>query len=140
MKFIMHELRAYEISQSVVPSKNCLVYAIRPHLYVKGTPAGSLKLQLLDSNGELIKESESVSISSINSASYFHGYVRFYIDFYMKRDVSYIVKLSSTGYTYSDNAYAGWISDENLVKYELNYTPTKSIYNALDLEIWTKSV
>lgn len=139
MKLIVNELKSGLLYQELTPTKNTIVSAIRPHLYIQNIPTGSLKIQILDQNNELIAESETIAISSITSSSYYHGYVRFYIDFYMQANVTYRIRLVGSSYSFSESAYVGWCNSFDLAKYPLNYTPSNSTNYPLDLEIWSKN-
>jgi len=139
VKLVVHELYSGIISQEVTTTRNTLVEAIRPHLYVHGVVAGSLILKITDANGELIATSTSVTISSISASNYFHGYVRFYINAYLRKDVNYIISLYSSGYTFSESGYVGWCNGYDLAKYSSDFTPSNSNFAALDYEIWARN-
>jgi hypothetical protein len=118
-------------------TENAHIYAIRPHIYKHGSPAGSLVLDVLDANGKLIKSSSAVTISSISTANYFHGYVKFDISLPVTSGKTYQIKLRGTGYTFSASAYIGWCNDFDLRKYTADYSPNTGIDAALDMEIWS---
>lgn len=138
MVLIVNELTSASLYQEITPTKNTLLVAIRPHLYVHNLPAGSLKLQLLDANEEVITESETILISTITAATYYHGYVRFYIDYYLQKDVTYKVKLVGSSYTFAETGYVGWCNGYDLGKYSNDFVVTNNTYAALDYEIWSK--
>lgn len=138
MKLIVNELKTALMYQEISPSKNTIIAAIRPHLYIHNNPAGSLKLQILDQNNELIVESETLAISTMTSALYYHGYIRFYINFYAQKDQIYRIKLTSSGYTYSSTSYVAWCNDWDLSKYQSDYTLTVDNKTPLDMEIWSR--
>lgn len=132
-----------ELAQPItVGSEDLLVYAIRPHLYKHLAPAGSLYIQVQDSNGKKIKDSETVAISAITAVSgnYFHGVVKFEIDVALKKETQYRIALKSTGYTYNVNAFIGWCNDYDLRRVETNFTTPSTVgVNApLGMEIWTR--
>lgn len=139
MELVVAELKTESLYQEITPSKNTILRAIRPHLYIHNNPSGSLKLQILDQNNELIAESETLAISDITSALYFHGYVRFYVNLYMQKDISYRIKLVGSGYSFSENAYVGWCNGFDLNKFSLNYTPINSFEYPLDFETWIRN-
>lgn len=137
MKLVVHELQATELSQSYTPERNVIVHAIRPHLYKHNAPAGTLKLQIY--NGvTLVGESDPVTIASISTANYFHGYVRFDLSCGLKRDTAYTFKLVGSGYTFSESAYVGWCGGFDLGKYPATYTPESLLKYPLDLEVWER--
>lgn len=138
MKLIVGEL-INSVQQEIEVTENLNVVAIRPHLYRHGNPAGSLKLQILDSNEKLITESETVDISDIGTLTYFHGYVRFNVNVALKSGSLYWVRLVGNGYTFNESAYVGWCNDYDLQKVDRTYTPNGDWQAALDLEIWTRT-
>ena len=112
------------------------LYALRPHLYKHLAPAGSLFMRIEDTNQKKIKQSETIAISTISSANYFHGYVRFLIGCTLKKNTQYYVSLHSTGYTYSGSAFIGWCNDFDLRKVTADYSPNNGVNGAMDFEIW----
>lgn len=139
MKLIVSELETGNLYQNMSPTSNQNIEAIRPHLYIQGNPAGSLKIQIQDNNGELIAESDYITIASITSAANFHGYVRFYINASLISGTTYRIKLASTGYTNVPGTFVGWCNDYDLKKYEYAYSPNTEVSKPLDMEIWTRS-
>lgn len=140
MTLIIHELKAAGLTQTVTPERNTIVTAIRPHIYRHLAPTGSLKLELYDDSDVLVAESENVEIPDIGTMDYFHGYVRFYINAYLKKDVEYTIKLvGEDGYTFNESAFCGWANGFDLAKYPITTTPTNSMQYPLDLEIWERT-
>lgn len=139
MKLIVHELKTSLYQQIKVKEDNLLLYAIRPHLYKHGNPAGTLKIQLQDSNSKVIANSETLNISAISAATYFHGYVRFLISSPLTNLVSYrAVLIPGGGYSFSESAYIGWCKDFDLRKVNALYSPNSGLNAALDLELWIR--
>lgn len=102
-----------------VGDRNLEIYAIRPHLYKHLAPAGSLYLQLQDENGGKIKDSETIAISAISSASYFHGMVRFLVVASLRKETTYFLELKGSGYTYGAGAHVAWVMFQNKFEFEL---------------------
>lgn len=139
MKLVVHELMADGLSQVIRRDKNTIVEAIRPHLYRHNFASGSLKLQILD-GPTLVAESAVVPISSITTAAFFHGLVRFDIDAYLAKDTDYTVKLvGADGYTFDESAYVGWCVGFDLGHYAPTYEAASLLDYPLDLEIWSRS-
>ncbi len=140
MKLIIQELDSDGLEQVMIPSKNTIVSAIRPHIYRHNFATGSLKVQIYNESDTLLAESSSVNISDIAALNYFHGYVRFNIDLYMQANVSYRVKLvGGDGYTFNESAYIGWANGYDLAKYPLTDEPLSDFNFPLDLEIWERT-
>ncbi len=137
MKLIVHELEAAGISQEVTATANVIVRAIRPHIYRHNMPAGKLKIEIYDSGNTLISTSESLDISNIGSADFFHGYVRFYVDAYLSKDQTYTFELvGHDGYSFSESSYIGWCNGFDLAKYPASTTPANKFSYPLDFEVW----
>jgi len=118
--------------------RHTVVAAVRPHLVIIGTPAGSLKVDIQNSSGTVLYSSETIAISTITTANAFHGYVRFYLNAVLAASTNHYISLqSSGGYVYSDTSYVGWANDFDLRKYEASYSPSTGLDAALDTEIWS---
>jgi hypothetical protein len=122
--------------------KDLDLYAIRPHLYKHLAPAGSVYMQVQDSNGRKIKNSETIALSTIasgtGSESYFHGYIRFLIDLRLRRNTQYYLALVSTGYSYSGSAFVGWCNDFDLRKVDPDFSNNAGFNAPLDFELWAR--
>jgi hypothetical protein len=138
MKLLVHELKT-TLKQQFQPTENLDVLYVRPHLYKHNSPSGSLKIQILGESEELIKESSLITISSISSANYFHGYIRFEITVPLRSSNTYYMALASSGYSFAEGAYIGWCNDYDLRKVSATYTPSVGYSAALDFELWTKN-
>lgn len=140
MKLIIEELKAVPILQKVTPSKNTIIEAIRPHIYRHNFASGSMKLQILDSISTVIAESEKININAIGTMAFYHGYVRFYIDAYLKQYEHYTIQLlGDDGYTFDESAYCGWANGFDLEKYPMSPAPAGDVYYPFDLEIWERT-
>lgn len=135
MTLVVNELIT-PISQELVPTRAVNVYALRPHLYKHGSPAGSLTMTICDQSDNVLATSETIDIADLDAATYFHGYIRFLISCNLLEGVYYKFKLNSTGYSFSESAYVGWCSDYDLSKYGVSYTPASSLTCPMDIEVW----
>lgn len=139
MKLVVHELEADGVEQKMTATKNVILEAIRPHLYRHNFPVGSLKMQILTLDDDLVAESETIDIADIGSMAFFHGYVRFFISAYLGEGVTYKFKLvGGDGYSFDESSYCGWCNSFDLEKYPKAYTPVNSLYYPLDLELWER--
>ncbi len=128
------------VFQAVKPNSNKRLAAIRPHLYVRNIPAGTIKVQVCTEDGTLIVESSAVNFSTITSSNEYHGYVTFYVSAYLKKDVTYkIYVVCGGGYTFSESAYCGVCNDYDLRKYPVESEIVHPMLAPLDFEFWTYS-
>lgn len=126
------------VSQSVVPSKNDNVQAIRVGLYKHNNPAGSFKLEIQNAEGKLIASSNNLSAADISSSNFYHGLIKFEINVHLKKNQEYKIVLTSTGYSFSESAYIGWCNTFDLSSYSPSYEVINNIYSPLRLEFWSK--
>jgi len=138
MQLVVHELDT-ALRQPVTPTKVTRVAAIRPHLYVHGSPAGSLTLNVLNASGDLVASSQPVLISNIPSTGYYHGYIAFDISCHMQANTEYNIELTGSGYSYADGAFVGWCNTFDFDGYPEGYTPTGDLTLPLDLQIWERT-
>jgi hypothetical protein len=140
MTLIVHELGldTTPTYQELKPTKNTIVKAIRPHILKYGNPSGSLQVRIADTTGATIATSESVSIDDISDATYFHGFIKFEVDAYLREDTTYRIYIEGiSGYSFSESAYCGVCKEFENKKYQANY-PNNDFNSALDIEIWEK--
>jgi hypothetical protein len=129
-----------EVSQIFIPTSKVHVSYLRPHLYIKNLPAGSLKVQICTEDGTLISQSDPIEISSITDATYFHGYVRFQISAFLQVNSRYLFKVVGvSGYSFSESAFCGVVRDYDLQRYPRSEEITHPVYAALDFEAWSIS-
>lgn len=148
MKLVMKELGLGPVTEQEItsPDSHSMLSAVRPHLYRHNFPLGSLKIALLDSNKVFLQHSNSVNIADIDiddgplGRAFFHGYVRFDIDYPLVANTNYWLRLDSTGYSFSESAYIGWVKDDpDHRKYDALYSPNLGMNAPLDVEIWARS-
>jgi hypothetical protein len=139
VKLCVHELTGSGLTQELIADRNVNVVAIRPHIYKHNAPAGTLKVKILDASDVEIAESDAVTITNISGQPFYHGYVRFYINAYLKRDETYKIKLvGEGGYSFNESAYVGWCNDYDSAKYDTDYVVAHAVVRPLDLEIWER--
>lgn len=132
--------------QKITATENVIVSAIRPHIYIEDTPPGSLRVDIYNAaNDTLLKSSEEITIASIKSQAgitetYFHGYIRFNIDWGMSEGTEYTIRLEGvSGYTFAASDFIGWCKDFDLRKYTASYQSNNGYSSAFDLEVWKQS-
>ena len=125
--------------QEITPTNNTFVEAIRLNLYKHNAPAGTVAVQVQDTNGKVIATSNSVTITDISVVAFFHGLVRFDVSASLKASVTYRMAVSTSGYTFADASYLGWVKDSHGRRiYDLGYSAGGSFDSALHLEIWER--
>lgn len=140
MKLIIHELTDTGLEQVIVPEKNTIVEAIRPHIYRHNFADGNLKLIIQNADAELVAESDPVNIADIGSMNYFHGHVRFDIDAYLEGGEEYtVILVGENGYDFNESAYVGWVNGHDLATYPINGTPNSHYNYPLDLQVWERT-
>lgn len=108
-----------ELYQEITSTKNQFIDAFHLHLIKYNQPSGSLLVDIRDSNDKIIATSSAVSNADIhsnadagNGQDYYHGLVRFLIDFNMRKGTTYRLVLKSTGgYSFSSSVFIGWCKD-----------------------------
>lgn len=141
MQLLVEELgQSYSaIKQKITVGANPIyVYAVTPHIFKWLNPAGSLYVRLEDSSQTTITTSSAVTIQSITDATgnYFHGRVRFYLNAILAANTSYYISLISSGYTFSEAAWVGFVNDYDLQIVDRNYTPLSSIECPFLIGLW----
>lgn len=140
MKLVVHEITT-SVSQNLTPEKNTLVGAVRPHIYVHNKPVGTLKVQICESDGTVLAESATVDIQDITTLAYFHGYVKFAVSAFLRKDVAYQFNIvAGGGYSFSESGYVGVCGDFDLRKYDPSIAVIHPLVSPLDLEIWSQSL
>lgn len=138
MKLLVREL-INELAQPITATENADIVAVRPHLFIVNNPAGNLKVQLQDSGGFVIDESNTVDISTISSAVAFHGGYKFDLVSPVLKDESYrLALIPGGGYTFSHTSYVGWVNDYDLRRYSATYSPSSGDKAPLNYEFWKK--
>jgi hypothetical protein len=138
---LLDELRTTPLRQKLNCTETVIVTAIRPHLYVHGSPAGTLRMDIYNAaDSTLLASSNSLTITSLKTLAYAHKYYRFDVSWGLVENTIYTIRLVGTGYTFSESAYVGWIKDNgdgDFRKYEATYAGFTEGYNsAFDMEVW----
>ncbi len=136
MKLFVEEVRTSLYQTITVGSKPLQLAAIRPHLMRWLAPAGSLTVQIWDGNRNLVETSPSMTIASLGSGNYWHGYQRFYMNSFLRAGTVYRIAVVASGYTFSESAYFGWVNAYDLRKAPSTFTPNAGANAEFDLELW----
>lgn len=127
------------VAQEYTATENQSLSYLVPHIMVRGTPGGSVYLQLQDSDGNKIADTESVSIATIADGNeVFHGKYRFSITANVRKNVTYRVEmLTSGGYTYGVSDFVGWCNAwERRNVFDSAYSPNWGVQSPLILDFW----
>lgn len=139
MKIQVEELRG-ELSHHANAWRRICVAAIRPYIYKHLSPSGTFTFSIYQ-GGEKLGEQSLTSLdiennSEATSINYFHGPFRILFDspiIINKGDFE--IRLTSSGYTFSDASYLGWIREHDRIVND--FIPTDSTYhNPLAVELW----
>jgi hypothetical protein len=135
VNLIIHELITSLSQEYTTKHEVCNLLYVRPHLYRKGAPAGSVALQIQDQTGEVVAVSNTRVIADIGAGTYWHGVARFEITASLAPLTTYRFALVPTGYVHSPSAYLAWCNGFALGRYD---TELEGFDAPLDLENWTR--
>lgn len=127
------------VYQQITADENMFVVAIRPHLYIHGSPSGTVKVQVQDENGYVITESSAQTITDLKTATYAHKYIEFELNTnFVEGSVYRLAVVCEGGYSFSESAYVGVCLDWDNPKINASYNPNVGASAALDFEIWVR--
>ena len=134
----VEELKTTLNQEILVGDNNLNVEAVRPRIYKHNAPAGSLQVQIRDTNDKIIASSNSVTISSVSASAFFHGFIRFDINAGLKAGTTYRLFLVPSGYTFAESDYIGWVKDHEDRQVGIEYTPNAGFQSPLGTQVWTR--
>jgi len=119
------------------------IHAIRPHLYVHNAPAGAFSFSVLDSSDNVLITKTFTAANVYTALGTANLYARAYYTILFDNKVHlpsaiYKLRLSASGYTFSNSSYLGWVRDHEDLKVTLGYTPTSDLANPLSYETWVR--
>jgi len=123
------------------------VSAIRLHLMGFNNPTGDIKMAILRDDVEVDSVTQSLATikASIDAAlgvseDYWHGMILFQLDetIVLERGQDIKIQLEdSTGYTFSESSYLGWVKEhENLKNTRFEDDPLNPFENPFTFELW----
>lgn len=132
-KLIVEELLADPLDQVFTTDARKTVHSVPVHLYIKGNPAGSLKLSIRDGGVETASKSWSISDLKAEagiSKEHFHGYLNFETEPSINlAPGTYTLRLEGVGYTFSEDDWVGWArlpdKSSNPSEYNLDFRITE---------------
>lgn len=139
MELVVQELGT-SLEQKFEASFDATITAIRPRLYLEGSPTGGVQLEIYDSPGTtLIATSNENLFSSMKTLTYAHKRYRFDVGFPVESGTEYTVRLVGTsGYTYGATDFVGWCQDFDFRVYPVKdtVTPGTGTSSPFEMEIW----
>lgn len=117
---------------------------VRPYLYVHNTPAGTFTLSIRDSLSNVLSSgtftAQDIYDGLATTNDYAHAYFRVtFASVVPAPPGNYSLHLSSSGYTFSESAYLGWVREHEDLKVPITYTPANDFGNPLSYEIWVNA-
>ena len=145
MRIYVQELKASALSQTIAVTSDILVKTVRLHLYKHNSPSGTFTMQITDNSDNVIT-SKGLTVSemqSSGSAALSQNLYRGYISFELSQPVAlragtFKIKLTSSGYTFAESAYIGWLKDWDDTKPSITDASTpKPADSPFDFEIYS---
>lgn len=140
-KLVVHELITTLSQPFTVNDQTTLkLKGIRPYLYNHNNPAGIFTLALKYA-GNVVDSNTFTSLDLKNALATTNNYMHLFYRIYFEKNPAihsgdYELELSSTGYTFDEDSYLGWVSmHEDLIN-NITYTPTDDRENPLSFQLW----
>ena len=131
-----------EFEQTITVEKNILINAIRPYIYKHRRPLGTFKVSIWKGArelafGELTSAEMEDQDPRLGANDFAHGHMRFDLNRFVNlRKGEYIIKMSSTGYSFSEADYFGWVKAHEDIRYSINGIPQNAFENPYTVELW----
>jgi hypothetical protein len=115
MRLIVDELKdTLEQGFTIDLETRYSIIEFKPYLYMHNTPSGTFTLSILDSDENTVTSKDFTSSDIKESLgtedNYAHVYLPVRFDTILLKG-TYIVRLSSSGYTFNESSYLGWARD-----------------------------
>lgn len=127
-RLVIEELLDAPLEQKfTVIDQKIIVERFLPYLFIKGSPEGTLKLELY--RKDTLAWSSEQSIASIiaqsgKSKTTYHGYITFKEKpAILEKSVDYKLVLSSSDYSFGDSHYIGWVRPHDPRTIYRHYSP-----------------
>ena len=141
---VVNPLKDY-LDQNITVEDKAVFESMRLLLYKHLSPAGEFRLEILYPEGGSVIASATLTsalmeanATEITSTNYAHGWFRFdFGEFVTLHPASYTLRLIGVGYSFSENAYIGWIQEHEDLTHRLNYTPENDFHNPLSYQGWS---
>jgi hypothetical protein len=140
----VEEKTASALTQTFTMEKRANIQAIRPNLYFHNDPAGTYTITIKDGANAIGSKSltmaEIITNANFTANQYHHGFFNFQFDDVVTLNSGiYTLEFSTSGYTFSESSYVGWIKE---YEYRTNNiaegdTVTTVFTNPLSFQIWS---
>ena len=116
------------------------IEAVRPLLYMHNAPAGTFTLSIKSGVNTLTSKSFTSAdiksdLSTVNNYAYLWKNLTF-SEIALLKNGSYILELSSSGYTFSSSSYIGWIKEHENLFNETSGTPLTDLDNPFSYQLF----
>lgn len=120
--------------------KRYIIEAICPYIYMHNSPNGTFIFRIKKGLTTVFSQSFTsidlkASINTTNNYAHIFYAINPISGFLLLEKGNYIFELDSTGYTYSDTSYLGWITQHEYVQNEMSYIPTDDSQNSLAIRM-----
>jgi hypothetical protein len=104
------------VTQVLRPARQLTIERIQPHLFIQGTPTGTVKFRIFKgtSTVDLVAEQSLDLTDAITQAgktkTYYHGYISFVFDSPpILAAGTYTLQLFADSYTFDTETFIGWV-------------------------------
>ena len=142
-KLVVEELRT-TLSQSFTLelSRRYHIYAIKPHVYLHNSPAGTFTFTI-KSGSTSLASSSFTSQDCKDDLSTANDYIRINKALILSQPLSidggtYTLELSSSGYTYTSSSFIGWVKEHENIFSDITGTTETDLDNAQTFLLFEK--
>jgi len=144
LKIQVEELKTAELIHDASTEERIILESIGAFIYKHKSPAGTITIQVIQASvviGSVTFTSAQMEsdITAVTATNVFHGPYRltFAAPLVLNRG-TFQIKMISSGYTFSESAYFGWIREHERVVN--NFTSTGNTRNnPLAIELWERA-
>lgn len=140
-KILVEELKT-SLEQDFTANKKHVLKSIRLWLYKHLSPSGNIYIEVIQ-GGQTIATSGNITSAYLEAntdataLNYSHGYIRFdFTDTFVILKGNFTVRLNSSGYSFSDSAYFGWVKPHENKLFTETYTNRNELDNTFGVQFW----
>ena len=122
---------------------NTIVDSIRLNLYMHNSPSGTFTVNLKEDATTIATKAytaaEIETLAGFTANQYHHGYFTFEFDSHypIKRNTTYRIELTSSGYSFSESAYIAWIRPHENGFNNSTIDLTDAANNPFGYQVWS---